>query len=100
MKELKLIRKNIVANEATKFEFDVEGFEFLVKNFTNGDIYVAYENTTDTDEMSKIPSMAGQVCIINKDSNLSDTNRLLFASKDIYVYSTSVGEVEVQCLKF
>ena len=29
MKDLKMIRKNITANEANKFEFDVEGFEFF-----------------------------------------------------------------------
>ena len=33
MKDLKIVRKNITANEANKFEFDVEGFEFLIKNF-------------------------------------------------------------------
>lgn len=97
MKDLKIIRKNIVANEANKFEFDVEGFEFLVKNFTNGDIYVAYENTTDTDKMSKIPSMGGQVCIRNKSNNSTSTGN---SSKEVYVYGTSAGEVEVQCLKF
>lgn len=85
MKDLKIIRKNIVANEANKFEFDVEGFEFLVKNFTNGDIYVAYENTTDTDEMSKIPSMGGLVFTRNKRGTSGNTSDV------VYVYSTTAG---------
>ena len=97
MKDLKIIRKNIVANEANKFEFDVEGFEFLVKNFTNGDIYVAYENTTDTDEMSKIPSMGGLVFLRNKSTGSTGSGN---SSDVVYVYSTSSGEVEIQCLKF
>ena len=97
MKDLKIIRNTITANEANKFEFDVEGFEFLVKNFTEGDIYVAFENTTDTDEMSKIPSMAGQVCVRNKSKGSTGSGN---SSNEVYVYSTSSGEVEVQCLMF
>ena len=97
MKELQLIRKNIVANEANKFDFNVEGFEFVVKNFGEADIYVAFENTIDTDKMIKIPSMAGQVCIRNKSNNSTSTGN---SSKEVYVYGTSAGEVEVQCLKF
>lgn len=97
MKELQLVRKNITANEATKFEFDVEGFEFLVKNFNEFDIYVAFKNTTTTSEMIKIPAMSGQVCIRNKSNNSTSTGN---SSKEVYVYATSAGEVEVQCLKF
>ena len=97
MKDLKLIRKNIVANEANKFEFDIEGFEFVVKNFGDDDIYVAFENTTDTDEMIKISAMSGQVCIRNKSTGSTGTGN---SSKEVYVYATSAGEVEVQCIKF
>ena len=57
MKDLKIIRKNITANEANKFEFDVEGFEFLVKNFNDFDIFVGFKNTTETDDMIKIPAI-------------------------------------------
>lgn len=98
--ELKIIRKEISANTVEKFEFDVEGFEFLVKNFNDFDIYWAFKNTNDTDEMSKIPANSAQVCLINKDANLSDTSKELFASKDVYVYAEDSGEVEVQCIKF
>ena len=97
MKELEIVRKNIVANEANKFEFNVEGFEFLVKNFNEFDIYVAFKNTTTTSEMIKIPAMSGQVCIRNKSNNSTSTGN---SSKEVYVYATSAGEVEVQCLKF
>ena len=41
MKELKLIRKNITANATEHFEFDVNGFEYLVVNNNEFDIYVA-----------------------------------------------------------
>lgn len=100
MKDLKIVRKNIVANEANKFEFDVEGFEYLVVNNNEFDIYVSFKNTNDTDEMLLVPAQSSRVCLINKDANLSDTSKLLFASKDVYVYAEDSGEVEVQCIKF
>lgn len=100
MKDLKMIRKTITANEANKFEFDVEGFEYLVVNNNEFDIYVAFNNTNDTDEMLLVPALSSRVCLINKDANLSDTSKLLFASKDVYVYAEDSGEVEVQCIKF
>ncbi len=100
MKDLKMIRKTITANEANKFEFDVEGFEYLVVNNNEFDIYVSFNNTNDTDEMLLVPAQSSRVCLINKDANLSDTSKLLFASKDVYVYAEDSGEVEVQCIKF
>lgn len=97
MKDLKIIRKNITANVVEKYEFDVKGFEFLVKNFNDFDIYVAFKNTTETNEMIKIPAMCSQVCIRNKSTV---STALANSSKEIYVYATSSGEVEVQCLRF
>lgn len=92
--DLKIIRKSITASTAEKFEFNVKGYEFLVKNFNDFDIYVAFKNTTETDEMIKIPAMSGQICIRNKSIGRGNS------SNEIYVYATSSGEVEVQCLKF
>ncbi len=94
MNKLELIRKNIVANTIERFHFGIKGFEFLVKNFNDFDIYVAFKSTNDTDEMIKIPAKCAQVCIRNK-SNAPDNS-----SKDVYVYAESNGEVEVQCLRF
>ena len=96
MMNLKLIRKNITANTVEHFEFDVDGFEFLVKNFNDFDIYVAFKNTNDTDEMIKIPADSSQICLGNKGSALIPYN----ASRDVYIYAESAGEVEVQCIKF
>lgn len=100
MKELKLIRKTISANATEHFEFDVDGFEYLVVNNNDFDIYVAFKNTNNTDEMMIVPAQSSRVCLINKDANLSDTSKQLFTSKDVYVYAESAGEVEVQCIRF
>ena len=97
MEDLKIIRKSIVANEANKFEFDIKGMEFVVKNFSDTDIYVAFKNTTTTSEMIKIPAKSGQVCVRNKTQGSTSSGN---SSKDVYVYATSSGEVEIQCLKF
>lgn len=90
MKDLKIERKTISANTIEHFEFDVKGYEFLVKNFNEFDIYVAFKSTNDTDEMIKIPANCSQVCVINKSTY----------SEDLYIFAESSGEVEVQCLRF
>ena len=47
--------------------------------------------------MIKIPAKSGQVCVRNKtQGSISSGN----SSDAVYVYATSAGEVEVQCLKF
>lgn len=97
MKDLKILRKTLTASTVEKFEFDVEGFEFLVKNFNDFDIYVAFKNTTNTSEMIKIPAKCAQVCIRNKSTGSTGTGN---SSKEVYVYAGSAGEVEVQCQKF
>jgi hypothetical protein len=94
MKDLKLIRKDINANTIEHFGFDVDGFEFLVKNFNDFDIYIAFKETDDTDEMIKIPAESSQICMINKGTSLDNSSR------DIYVYAEDSGEVEVQCIKY
>ena len=94
MKVLKLIRKNITANTLEHFEFDVNGFEYLVKNFNDFDIYVGFNNTAETSSMLKIPANSSQICILKKSTNPA------YASKDVYVYAESSGEVEVQCINY
>lgn len=94
MKNLKIQRKDIVANTIEHFEFDVEGFEYLVTNFSDSDIYVAFKETNDTDEMIKIPAECDRICLINKSTALDNS------SKDVYVFTEDGGEVEVQCVKY
>lgn len=100
MKDLKIIRKTISANTIEHFEFDVRGFEYLVVNNNDFDIYVAFKETNDTNKMLIVPAQTARVCLINKDANISDTSKEFFASEDVYVYAENSGEVEVQCLKF
>lgn len=94
MRKIKLIRKNIKASTTEHFEFDVNGFEYLVKNFNDFDIYVSFESTNDTSKMIKIPAETSQICVINKSKAYD------FYSQDVYVYADTAGEVEIQCIKY
>lgn len=57
-----VIRKDIVAGEAVEFKFDtIKGYDFVVKNFSEGNVYVSYGKLPDsTDEMSCIPAFSWQ----------------------------------------
>lgn len=49
-------RQATSANTPIKLEFDVAGIEYLVKNFTQGDIYVALEETSNKNDCLLIPA--------------------------------------------
>lgn len=62
------------SNSKQTIEFDKVGVEFLVKNFTNGDIFVSLsDDIKDTSTAYKIPSNTAQTCFIDA-SYLYGTN--------------------------
>lgn len=75
-------------------EFDTVCGKWLVKNFTDNDIYVSFASDATTNNSIKIPKDYAQVCIANEFVVKSDA----FKADTIYVYGT--GEVEVQQLCF
>jgi len=79
--KLNIIRKEISGKEP--FEFSLHKAEYIVKNFTSGDVYVSFEADAPDSESIKIPSMLGQLC--TNVTNESNT-----------VYVKGTGEVEVQ----
>ena len=89
----RIIRKNLIVG-TTAFEFYAIGFEYLVKNFNDFDIFVGFSNDTDTSKMIKIPARTAQICLINKGNELKN------AVSTIYVTSNKVGEVEIQCVRY
>lgn len=54
-------RQATSANTPIKLEFDVAGIEYLVKDFTQGDIYVALEETSD----KNVVYCFGRMCTSN-----------------------------------
>ncbi len=88
------IRAATTSEQALVLEFVYEGKEFLVKNFTDGDMYVALKEGATKEESALIPAQTAQTVIRNKNyyagSNLVQ----------IIPTATSEKGVEVQCLKW
>lgn len=91
---MKILRKSL-NNETKTFQFDVNVFEFLVKNLTDTDILVCFGDTFDNDTSIKIPSYTSQIITENIRQ---DTNE--FLHNTVVVKTTGEGEVEVQCLEY
>ncbi len=88
------IRAATTSEQELILEFAHEGKEYLVKNFTDGDVYVALKESATKEESALIPAQTAQTVIRNKNyyagSNLVQ----------IIPTATSEKGVEVQCLKW
>ena len=95
MAKIKLIRQPTVAGTKQIYEFDIEkGFRFLVKNLTDDDIFVAFDENATEDEMILIPSECAQVVMVHENIELKNgSNTVVILPK-----ATSEKGVEVQCL--
>ncbi len=90
-------RQATSANTPIKLEFDVAGIEYLVKNFTQGDIYVALEETSNKNDCLLIPVECAQVITARADTNYLSTMKGIMT---IIPEETDERGVEVQCLKW
>jgi hypothetical protein len=92
------LKRITLTGTTTKVEFKEVCGKWLVKNFTDADIYVSFEAGSDGELVEanavKIKSNYGQIVIGNEE--LQYTN--LFKTNAIYIKGT--GEVEVQQLCF
>lgn len=91
---MKVLRKIINANTITEFKFDVKAYTFLVKNLTDGDILVCFDEFDENTNI-KIPSYKGQP--ITQNTNHTDSK---YATNTLKVKGAVEGEVEVQCLEY
>lgn len=94
MSKQKVIRKSLLSNTPTKFSYDIRGSKFLVKNFTQGAIYVTLEDIDTVDKATsvKINSGYSQIIFTNDNMSLENTTDVLT------VISDYGGEVECQVL--
>lgn len=94
MSKQKVIRKSLLSNTPTKFSYDIRGSKFLVKNFTQGAIYVTLEETStvNKDTAIKINSGYSQIVFINDNMAVDNTSNI------ITIESLTGGEVECQVL--
>ena len=88
------IRAATTSEQALVLEFVYEGKEFLVKNFTEGDVYVALKEGATKEESALIPAQTAQTVIRNKN--------YYAGSNIVQIIPTATSEkgVEVQCLKW
>lgn len=95
MSDIKIVRKPVAANTPTTFNFDVSGIRFLVKNFTDGDIFVALKSGAMKEESVLIPANCAQILEARLViSGSVDTTKIVQVIAD----TSSQKGVEVQCL--
>ena len=89
---LKVQRKPVTANTEISFKFDNVGREFLVKNLTEGDIFIGFKAGEDNTERILLPAATAQVL----------SGMTVEGCDTVYIYSTVTHAkgVEVQCLSW
>ena len=86
------IKRVTLTGEVTKIEFDKPCGKYMIKNFSDNDIYVSFDENFNEAEAAKIASNYGQVVIGNLNFDWT-TNH-----KTNSIYIKGAGEVEVQQL--
>lgn len=93
MSKVKVMRQP--TSEATLiFEFDTASSEFLVKNFTDGDVYASLEKDATKEQSVLIPAQTAQV--LQYGTYGGGKSNIV----QIIPTATSEKGVEVQCLKW
>lgn len=90
-----VVRKTLTG-ESEAFTFEIKGHDFLVKNFTESDIFVNFDPITVANEETsyKIPSMVAQ--LIDADNYLRYGVHTV-KTDTIYVKGTGEVEVDMVC---
>ena len=87
---MKNVKRVTLTGDWEEITFDQATKNYFVKNFTNADIYVSFEENDSEDTSFKIASGIGEQLAINQ----SYLNKPEHNTDTIYVKGT--GEVEVQ----
>jgi hypothetical protein len=91
--DLDVKRESTVAGELIKFQFKNKGNKVIIKNFTEGNLYVRIQS--DSKEAVRIPPLFYQVLLIGEDLTRNKTNiDTVYVTPD----KTSADGVEVQLL--
>lgn len=90
----KVQRVTLTGSGFEEIAFAKEGIKFMVKNFTNGDIFVSFSEGATEDNSIKIPSGYYQLCVANEHGGSANA----YNTDTLYIKGT--GEVEVQELWF
>lgn len=93
---VKFIRNPAQADQAILFNFDTICYRFLVKNLTEGDIYVAPVAGAEKTDSLLIPAGCAQVLCVNERDTWHDASSVVQVIAD----ETSEKGVEIQCIRY
>lgn len=96
MAKLQVGRIATVANTANAIDFEVKGYEFLVTNLTDSNIYVSLGSKYNADNSVIVPPETARVVTANKMHSLQDLTNTV----SIMPLETSDEGVEVQCILY
>lgn len=96
MAKLQVGRIATVANTANAIDFEVKGYEFLVTNLTDSNIYVTLGSKYNADNSVIVPPETSRVVTANKIHSLQDLTNTV----SIMPLETSDEGVEVQCILY
>lgn len=101
-----VFRMATAENTNLKFEFPVEGNKFLVKNFTDGNIYVGLGEGTDKSKMVLIPSKTAEIAAYSQLTANDGTTVIDIEDENIPTYVSATypvipayGKMEVNTLR-
>lgn len=92
--QIQQVQRVTLAGAVMPVTFTKNSGQFLVKNFSSGDIYASFEETVNPSTSIKISSGMGQRCVINENGGGNGQ------AKAKVIYLNGTGEVEVQILWF
>ncbi|MBQ6447132.1 MAG: hypothetical protein IJJ10_06670 [Bacillus sp. (in: Bacteria)] len=87
---MKNVKRVTLTGNWTEVTFDEKAKNYFVKNFSDGDIYVSFEENDSENTSFKISSGIGEVLAINQTA----TSKPEHFTNTIYIKGT--GEVEIE----
>lgn len=92
---MNFLRLNVTKDTITTFDFKKKGYKFIIKNFTDDDIFIGVNADDTKSKMIKLPSGKLQYFEINEDI------RSEYGVQKLYVIAnaTATEGVEIQCVK-
>lgn len=93
---MNIIRNPTTAGGTLIYEFDVLGYRFIVKNFTDGDVYASLKEGATKDESILIPAGCAQVLLENELATYGSA----VSTVQIIADAASEKGVEVQCIRY
>ena len=88
-------RFQTTAGSKITYNVPVNGQKFLIKNLTDGDVYVSLKETENKEECLLIPADTAQIVQVYDGPLIFETNVVTVIPE-----ATSEKGVEVQCLKW